>query len=126
MTGADGGLVEKRAYVCRFSTSPLRRGVSAAPRATPSLTGFDRFGLAGWVASSESLLAVAPRHGRAIGRGAPCAALRLLCSSMLHEPQIERREYQDNSHVYYQPLTEVMPEDQDVHADHDTATSATT
>src|SRR5262249_45778408 len=37
----------------------------------------------------------------------------------LQEPEIERREYQDNSDVYYQPLPEVVPEEQDVHADHD-------
>src|SRR5215510_3700722 len=38
---------------------------------------------------------------------------------MLQEPQIERREHQDNSDVYYQPLPEPVPEEQDVHADHD-------
>ena len=37
----------------------------------------------------------------------------------LQEPEIERREYQDNSDVYYQPLPEVVPEEQEVHADHD-------
>src|SRR5215813_10924913 len=37
----------------------------------------------------------------------------------LQEPPIERPEYQDNSDVYYQPLPEVVPEEQDVHADHD-------
>jgi hypothetical protein len=37
----------------------------------------------------------------------------------LQEPEIERREYQDNSNIRYQPLPEVMPEEQDVHADHD-------
>src|SRR5450755_262254 len=38
---------------------------------------------------------------------------------MLQEPEIERREHQDNSDVYYQPLPELVPEEQDVHADHD-------
>ena len=32
---------------------------------------------------------------------------------------IQRREHQDNSDVYYQPLPELVPEEQDVHADHD-------
>jgi hypothetical protein len=40
-------------------------------------------------------------------------------SGTLQEPQIDRREYQDNSDVYYQPLPEVVPKEQDVHADHD-------
>src|SRR5262245_40465273 len=46
----------------------------------------------------------------------PTSELR---SWMLHEPQIERREHQDNSDVHYQPLPEPVPEEQDVHADHD-------
>jgi hypothetical protein len=46
-------------------------------------------------------------------------ALRRLRSWTLQEPEIERREYQDNSDVYYQPLPELVPEEQDVHADHD-------
>src|SRR5881227_3930589 len=37
----------------------------------------------------------------------------------LQEPQTERREHQDNPDIYYQPLPEVVPEEQDVHADHD-------
>ena len=37
----------------------------------------------------------------------------------LQEPQIERREHQDNSDVNYQPLPQLVPEEQDVHADHD-------
>ena len=43
-----------------------------------------------------------------------------LRSRTLQEPPIERREYQDNSDVYYQPLPGVVPEEQDVYADHDT------
>jgi len=35
------------------------------------------------------------------------------------EPQIERREYQDNTDVHHQPRPELVPEEQDVHADHD-------
>src|SRR5665213_1449128 len=42
-----------------------------------------------------------------------------LRSRTLQENQIERREHQDNSDVYHQPLQEVVPEEQDVHADHD-------
>jgi hypothetical protein len=37
----------------------------------------------------------------------------------LQEPQTERREDQDNPDVCYQPFPEVVPEEQDVHADHD-------
>ena len=37
----------------------------------------------------------------------------------LQEPQIERQEDQDNSDVYHQPLPEVVPEEQNVHAYHD-------
>ena len=45
--------------------------------------------------------------------------LRRLCSWTLQEPEIERREYQDDSDVDYQPLPDVVPEEQDVRADHD-------
>jgi hypothetical protein len=37
----------------------------------------------------------------------------------LQEPQIDRREYQNNSDVNDQPNPELVPEEQDVHADHD-------
>src|SRR5208282_2042109 len=67
------------------------------------------------------------RRGRALARtalirvrrGAGRAAWRRPRSWTLQEPQIERREHQDNPDVYYQPLPEVVPEEQDVHADHD-------
>ena len=42
-----------------------------------------------------------------------------LRSWTLQEPQVERREYQDNSDVYYQTLPDVVLEEQDVHTDHD-------
>src|SRR5215468_10823006 len=45
--------------------------------------------------------------------------LQLLNGLLLQEPQIERPEHQDNSDVHYQPLPEPVPEEQDVHADHD-------
>ena len=38
---------------------------------------------------------------------------------MLQEPEVERHEDQDNTDVYRQALPEVVPEEQDVHADHD-------
>jgi len=38
---------------------------------------------------------------------------------MRQESQIERREQQNNSNVHHQPLPEPVPEEQDVHADHD-------
>ena len=37
----------------------------------------------------------------------------------LQEPQTERREHQDDPDVYYQPLPELVPEEQDIHTDHD-------
>jgi hypothetical protein len=40
-------------------------------------------------------------------------------SRTLQEPPVERREYQDNPDVRYQPFPELMPEEQDVYADHD-------
>ena len=54
--------------------------------------------------------------GCAVGDRAKVCRLR---SWALQEPEIERYEYQDNSDVYDQPLPEVVPEEQDVHADHD-------
>lgn len=45
--------------------------------------------------------------------------LRRLRSWMLQEPQVERPKYQDNSDVCYQPRPELVPEEQDVHTDHD-------
>src|SRR6516165_12545464 len=45
-------------------------------------------------------------------------AIRLR-SWTLQKPQIERREHQDNSDVHHQPLPEPVPQEQDVHADHD-------
>ena len=46
-------------------------------------------------------------------------AVRRLRSWTLQEPQIDRRKYQNNSDVNDQPSPEVVPEEQDVHADHD-------
>jgi len=37
---------------------------------------------------------------------------------MLQEPEIERPEHQDDPDVGHQPLPEVVPEEQDVHANH--------
>jgi hypothetical protein len=45
--------------------------------------------------------------------------LRRPRSWTLQEPQTERREHQDNPDIYDQALPEVVPEEQDVHADHD-------
>jgi hypothetical protein len=44
---------------------------------------------------------------------------RRLRSCSLQEPQTERREHQDDPDVCHQALPEPMPEEQDVHADHD-------
>src|SRR5690348_16845599 len=38
---------------------------------------------------------------------------------MLQEPQIKRRKHQDHSDVHHQPQPKLMPEEEDVHADHD-------
>ena len=46
-------------------------------------------------------------------------AVRRLRSLTLQEPQIDRRKYQNNSDVNHQPNPDVMPEEQDVHADHE-------
>jgi hypothetical protein len=48
----------------------------------------------------------------------PAASLRLLWLATLQERQINSSKYRDNSDVYYQPSPEVMPEEQDVRADH--------
>jgi hypothetical protein len=44
---------------------------------------------------------------------------RTLRRLRFNEPQIERREHQDNSDVHHQPRPELVPEEHDVHADHD-------
>src|SRR5215472_12610518 len=38
---------------------------------------------------------------------------------LLQESQIERPEHENDYDVHYQPLPEPVPEEQDVHADHD-------
>ena len=53
------------------------------------------------------------------GGDATAAAVRRQRSWTLQEPQIDRRKYQDNSDVNDQPNPELVPEEQDVHADHD-------
>ena len=45
--------------------------------------------------------------------------MRRLRSCTLQEPQIERHEHQDNPDVHYQPRPELVPEEQDVNANHD-------
>jgi hypothetical protein len=45
--------------------------------------------------------------------------LQRLRSWTLQEPPIERREDHDDSDVYQEPLPELVPEEQDIHADHD-------
>src|SRR5215469_8412668 len=52
-------------------------------------------------------------------RPPPQILFTLLRSWTLQEPQIERHEHQDNSDVHYRPLPEPVPEEQDIHADHD-------
>ena len=52
-----------------------------------------------------------------VRRGAECAAFRRLRSSTLKERQVERHEHQDNSDIHYQPPQDVVPEEQNVHAD---------
>ena len=45
--------------------------------------------------------------------------MQRLRSWTLQEPQIDRRKNQDNSDVNDQPIPELVPEEQDVHADHE-------
>jgi hypothetical protein len=45
--------------------------------------------------------------------------LRRLRSWALQEPQVERREHQDDPDIQQQPLQNPVPEEQDIHADHD-------
>jgi hypothetical protein len=66
-----------------------------------------------------NLHAALPRPGCGTHTGCPGATGRVTRSWTLQEPQIESPEHQDNSDVYYQPRPEVMPEEQDIHADHD-------
>jgi hypothetical protein len=42
-----------------------------------------------------------------------------LRSWTLQEPETDRREHRDNSDVYHQPCPELVPEEQDVHANYD-------
>jgi len=51
----------------------------------------------------------------------PAMASRVTPAALMDAsgPQIGRREHQGNSDVHYQPLPEPVPEEQDVHADHD-------
>jgi hypothetical protein len=51
--------------------------------------------------------------------GRPGATGRVTRSGTFQEPQIEGPEHQDNSDVYQQPRPELVPEEQDIHADHD-------
>ena len=37
---------------------------------------------------------------------------------MLQKSQVERTEYQDNSYIHHQPFPEMVPEEQDIHADY--------
>ena len=41
------------------------------------------------------------------------------CAAARSRNLTERREHQDNSHVYQQALPEPVPEEQNIHADHD-------
>ena len=47
-----------------------------------------------------------------------CLAPLRLC--VMQEPEVERREHQDNANVRRQPLPEMASEEQNVHRDHDT------
>jgi hypothetical protein len=37
----------------------------------------------------------------------------------VQEPEVKRPEHEDNPDVYCEPLPELVPEEQDVHGDHD-------
>ena len=38
---------------------------------------------------------------------------------MLQKPEVERYEYEDNSHIHGQPFPEKISEEQEIHADYD-------
>ena len=63
-------------------------------------------------------------QGHALGAVVAAVELgnRISCgdrSWTFQEPQVERPEHQDDPDVRHQPLPESVPEEQDVHADHD-------
>jgi hypothetical protein len=74
------------------------------------------FMAAGGVPASDTrrLLNRAQYQHRRYGGGAPKVR-----SWTFQEPQIERPEHQDDPDVHHQPLPEPIPEEQDVHTDHD-------
>jgi hypothetical protein len=47
--------------------------------------------------------------------GRLCPALSL----MLHQSQVERCKNQDDSYIRHQPFPEPIPEEQEIHTDHD-------
>jgi hypothetical protein len=95
------------------SVAPLPFQVSVVGTPSPSVTPTNL--LHNVVASPGAIwLLAAGQTG-----GSVTWLLRRLRSRALQEPPIERPEYQDNADVYDQPLPEVVPEKQDVHADHD-------
>jgi hypothetical protein len=59
-----------------------------------------------------------PSTRRSAGPAVPARVTRLE-SRTLQQPQVERREHQDDPDVHHQSLPEPVPEEQDVHADHD-------
>ena len=46
-------------------------------------------------------------------------AIAMLDGLLLQKPHIKRPEHENDYDVHYQPLPEPVPEEQEVHADHD-------
>src|SRR6185437_7654326 len=99
----------RRSCMSGPSTSPV--SATAVPLATVrhSTNG----------ASSNHPRTSAPPQPRSGPRSAARPSARRRYSRTLQEPQIERREHHDDADVHYQALPEVVPEEQDVRADHD-------
>ncbi len=116
---------------------PVRAAASrsaATPRSSRCLTA-TRIGAGNWPGSAMTRLtrgAATSMWRREItvrGKGSRPRVVRIgheaAQGSLLPAPEssedqeTERREHQNNPDVGYQPLREVVPEEQDVHADHD-------
>jgi len=88
---------------------------SPPPRCGPAGSGSRRRPGSGWSPRCRETCVAADAAQRR-GQG----VLRHHCPGHdLSRWVIECREHQNNSDVYYQPFPELVPEEQDVHADHD-------
>jgi hypothetical protein len=104
------------AHFCSIAAAVARSHFRFRPASGPS--GSSSTVLSGAIENPTSAVPISSAGPVA----APSATERTsapLPSRALQESQIERNEYQDNADVCYQPFREVVPEEEDVHADHD-------